>query len=80
MQIKPKTDDSLVLRTDFSDDNAWSKICGLITTPQTSFNFVAQVEFYSDSTFSQATAQQIVAGLPTNRTHWFLLVVDNITR
>jgi len=79
MKINPTTNDSLVLRTDFSDENAWQKVCQLITAPQTSFGFVAQVEFYNDVVFSQATVQQIMASLPTNRNYWFLLVVDNET-
>lgn len=79
MQINPKTNDSIVLRTDFTDDNAWQKVCKIINTPKTSFGFVAKVEFYDDRIFSNATQQQIMAGLPTTGNRWFLLVADNLS-
>ena len=79
MTINPLTDEALVLRTDFSDENAWKEFCNIITSPQGEFDFVASVELYSDRMFNKATAEQILLSMPKNRTDWFLFIADNQT-
>ena len=40
-----------VIRTDFSDEAGWEKVCALIAEPQTEHKFLAYVRFVSDDDF-----------------------------
>lgn len=70
---------SLVLRTDFSDDNVWTKICHIISSPKGFLGFTAQVKFYNDKSFENASAEKIITSLPKDRDFWFIFIVDHIT-
>lgn len=73
MKPLPDTSETLVLRTDFSDDGAWESLCEAIQSPQTEDEFVAYVECVSDSAFAGVTAEQIAA-LDSGRS--FVCIVD----
>lgn len=82
MKPLPKSEDSLVLRTDFSDDAAWESLCAAIRAPihEPGTGAVrAYVECISDRAYEGLTAEQIIAaclGQPWNPR--VLFVIDRI--
>jgi hypothetical protein len=69
----PATKDSLVLRTDFTDEAAWQAVCTALQQP--SGGFKVHVDIINDPAFAGIEAQQLPA-LPTeapNRSHAFLI-------
>ena len=76
MKPLPATNRSLVLRTDFSDDATWQRICDAIQQPAGEFQ--ADVECVSDPAFDGVSKEQLVtAGSDSYRT--FVCVVDRMT-
>src|SRR5215213_7718790 len=53
----PSIDESLLLRTDFSDDEAWSVLCDLLQTPVGEFE--ASLLCVSDRAFEGLTAARL---------------------
>ena len=70
----PKPNESLVLRTDFSDDAAWDSICDAIKAPVGEFR--AYVDCVSDPQFDGAPVERLI---PKNNGHTFLFIVDSET-
>jgi hypothetical protein len=70
----PKTEEALVLRTDFSDDAAWEELCAAIQAPAGGFR--AYVECVSDREFDGLTVEQLVALAPRGSGHTFAFMVD----
>ena len=69
----PKSDLSLVLRTDFSSDAAWNELVALLREPVD--GFYAYVAFVDDRDFEGATVEQLVeAGCEADRS--FVIVAD----
>ena len=78
MKKLPETQESLVLRTDFSDTRAWEQICIAIQQPQTRDSFQASVSCVSDSAFSGITPQEVVK-LSSGSNRTFVFLVDSET-
>lgn len=78
MKPLPKTDNSLVLRTDFSDDAAWESICAAIQKPDQKYGFQAYVDFISDPEYDGLTIEQLLVLSPSGSYHTFLFIVDRI--
>lgn len=74
MKAIPQTEDSLVLRTDFSSEQAWDALCFELRKPVGEFQ--AYVTFISDPENDGATIDDIVAALQEDAEHSFLFVVD----
>lgn len=74
----PKTEESLVLRTDFSNDTAWEMVCAAIRAPVTwrGLQFQAYVECVSDRAFEGVTPEQL-ASIQTD--YSFVFLVDSTT-
>jgi hypothetical protein len=72
----PTTRQSLVLRTDFSDDASWHSICAAIQTPVGDFR--ANVECVSDHAFNGVTPSDVPSLLPEGWEHSFLFLADDI--
>jgi hypothetical protein len=68
------TKNSLVLRTDFSDDSAWEALCLEIQRPVGDFR--AYVDFLSDPEYDGLTTEQLVTLVPKDFNHTFVFVVD----
>lgn len=69
---------SLVVRTDFSDDEAWNAIIAAIGAP-TREGFIACVETCDDREFADLPAARLIEHLPNgtnSRRHRVLFVVD----
>src|SRR5712691_952464 len=80
MKQLPITDNSLVIRTDFENQQAWDTICKLIRAPvrDGSDTFYAYVEILEDTEFRNLSKEELLARAPKDYNHSFLLVVDSI--
>jgi hypothetical protein len=76
MKQLPVTNDSPMLRTDFSDHAAWEAVCDEIRQP-TPQEFAAYVEFIDDRAFAGVSKQQLLAAVPENYPHTFIIVADH---
>ena len=74
MKKIPETDNPVVIRTDFSDQDAWDEIGEAIREPQE--HFVANVEFIDDAEYKGATKKQLLGLVPEDYVHSFMMVVD----
>jgi hypothetical protein len=78
MKQLPQTENPLVLRTDFSDQTIWYAICHEIQKPVGIFRFRANVEFLEDIGYAGLTKEQVLALVPRNYNHTFLVIVDQV--
>ncbi len=71
----PVTPQSAVLRTDYSDDRAWSAVRNamLKTSPE---GFAACLDFIEDRAFDGMHLAAVLAAVPPDYPHSFLLIVD----
>ena len=76
MKQIPESENAPVLRTDFSDQTVWEKICKEILKPVGIFRFRANVEFIDNIDFTDLTKDQLLEILPTDYNHSFIIVVD----
>ncbi len=60
----PDSRDSLVVRTDFSDDETWKQVRTALAAPIGDFK--AYVEFIDDPEYDGASVEEIVAARPAN--------------
>ncbi|MBZ0289882.1 MAG: hypothetical protein K8I30_19825 [Anaerolineae bacterium] len=79
MKPIPKTQDSMVLRTDFSDEAAWQALCVAIETPTPDEGFQAGVEFIDDRDFEGTSVETALDNLPGPEGWWhtFFFIVDH---
>jgi hypothetical protein len=71
-----------LVRTDFSDDDAWAGICSQATSPRhlsTGDTFCADVEPVNDITFAGLTSAQLAQLVPAGASWALLLVADRTT-
>ena len=76
MKQIPKTENALVIRTDFSNQAAWEAICATIQKPVGIFRFRANVEFRDDAEYADITKDQLLELIPQKYDHTFIIVVD----
>jgi tetratricopeptide (TPR) repeat protein len=72
----PTTENSLALRTDFSDEAAWQSLCATITNPDA--DFTVNVDFVSDPKFDGLKAEQLPGQLAEDSPLTFAFVIDHI--
>ncbi len=77
MKPLPKSDDTLVVRTDYSDDQAWEAVCAAIRRPVGQFR--ANVEYVSDPAYDGLAAERLLALIPPASNHAVIFVVDQTT-
>jgi hypothetical protein len=79
MKQLPKTVNTPVVRTGFENPQAWETICKLIRAPVPcgSDTFYAYVEFLDDTEFQNLSMEDLLARVPIDYDHTFLLVVDS---
>jgi hypothetical protein len=75
MKNIPETEDSLVLRTDFSDNSAWESVCAAIQEPVGEFQ--AYVDCLSDPEYDGLTAEQLTTLIPRG-SRLFAFIVDQV--
>jgi len=73
----PQTENSLVLRTDFSESAAWSDICAEIQQPVG--EFMAYVECVSDPEYEGLQPEQLVSASALGPYRGYVFVVDRTT-
>lgn len=78
MKQIPETEYALVLRTDFSDQRAWERICAMIGEPVGDFHFLACVEFLDDMQYADITKEQLLELIAKNYSHSFIIVIDQV--
>ena len=71
-----ETENPLVLRTDFSYQAAWERICAIIQKPVGVFRFRANVEFVDDAEYAGLTKDQLLELIPKDYSHSFIVIVD----
>jgi hypothetical protein len=71
----PKTDNSLLLRTDFSDDGAWAALCDSVQEPSKE-GFQARLHCISDRVYDGLTVEQLVALALKGGNHSFAFIAD----
>ena len=76
-QLLP-TENTLLLRADFTDDSAWESLCEAIDQPNED-GFKAYVERVSDPVYDGLTVEQLVALAPKGGDHSFAFVADRTT-
>ena len=76
MKRIPETENLLVLRTDFSNQAAWERICAIIRKPVGVFRFRANVDFVDDIEYAGITKDQLLELLPKEYSHSFIILVD----
>jgi hypothetical protein len=77
MKTLPKTSNSPLLRTDFSDDTAWISLCRAVQAPSDD-GFEARVDCINDPAHDGLTVEQLVAMAPKDGDHVFAFMVDRV--
>jgi hypothetical protein len=77
MKDLPASQNSLVIRTDFSDEAAWARICGEIEAPVGEFR--AYVSFVSDPEFEGIDITELTSLGGHGPYRNFVFVVDQLT-
>jgi hypothetical protein len=69
----------LVVRTDFENQRAWEEICQAIRPPvhDGEYTFYANVEFAEDLRYRDFNVQQLLAIVPHDYDHSFVVIVDS---
>ncbi len=75
----PNTENPLTLRTDFSNDNAWTDICREILSGDPEYDFLPNVEFVDDKSFQNFTEEQVIAASLPNYSQAFIFVIDSVS-
>jgi tetratricopeptide (TPR) repeat protein len=71
----PATENTLALRTDFSEDTAWEALCAAIQNPDA--EFTANVDFVNDPKFDGLKANQLLSLLPDDSSLSFAFIIDH---
>jgi tetratricopeptide (TPR) repeat protein len=74
----PITENSLALRTDFSDESAWKLLCVAIQESDNEFGFTANVDFISDPKFNGLKADQLHSLLLEDSALSFAFIIDHL--
>ena len=79
MRPLPQRQAALVIRTDFSDDQAWEAI-GAAILQLTEEGFGAQVELVDDAAYRGVTKEQLLNLVPEgDQRPFFFMIVDDVT-
>jgi len=74
----PKTDSSLLLRTDFSNDRAWAALCDSVREPSKE-GFQATLDCISDPAYDGLMVEQLVALALNGNAPRFIFIADQTT-
>ena len=81
MKNLPSTEESLLIRADFSDDSAWASLCEAAKAPSED-GFTACLNCIDDSGYQGLTAEQLLALAPSGKQrgqHTFAFIADSKT-
>lgn len=71
----PTSENGLLIRTDFSDRTAWDKLIAAAREPG---DILFNMEVVDDRANSDMTVEQLMAALPEDYPHSFIVVADNV--
>jgi hypothetical protein len=74
-----RSQESLVIRTDFSDDSIWNELKSAITQRDPVHGFQANVEFVDDTKYAGVTTAGVLELFPEGSNHSFVFLVDSKT-
>lgn len=77
MRLIPATENTLVLRTDFSDESAWQSFCEAIQNPADELS--PCLDFVSDPVYSNLGAKQLPALVSEESPRTYAFIVDRVT-
>ncbi len=77
MNALPETNDTLVIRTDFSDTERWKAVRKRIETPDED-GFLANVDYLDDIAYQGATVEQVLACVPEDYPHALVIIADTV--
>jgi hypothetical protein len=77
IKVLPETEDSIVLRTDFSSDTAWETLCRRIQQPFEGHR--AYVVFVDERENDGLSVERLIASLEARSGHSYLFIVDTET-
>ena len=77
MKNLPRTENSLLVRTDFSDDAAWVALCDA-AREESEDGFQARLECVSDRAYDGLTIDQLVALARTNDDLGYIFLADRV--
>jgi hypothetical protein len=75
MKTIPTTETAQIIRTDFSDQTAWEKLTSNLQNPAEPFIF--NMTILDDQERNGTTVEQLLAALPQNYPHSFLVIADS---
>jgi len=79
MKKLPKTNFSLLLRTDFSDDSAWKNLCEAIEIPSEE-GFLANLDYINEPSYDGLTVDQCLALVAESGEYiTFIFLADSVT-
>ena len=74
-----QSEESLVIRADFTDDSIWNVLKAAITQEDPAFGFQANVEFVEDRKYSGLTADRVLEIFPEGSNQTFVFLADSET-
>ena len=77
MKTLPQSDNSLLLRTDFSDDAKWDELCEAVQATSEE-GFRASVDCVSDPAYDGLTVEQLVALAQNDADRSFIFIGDRV--
>lgn len=72
----PDTENAPILRTDFSNPDAWDVVRAEIQRPVAPFGFIAYVDFIDDIQYADITKDQLLKLISPSYNHSFIIIVD----
>ena len=78
MKQLPETQNPLMIRTDFSNQEVWESICAAVSRPAGEMDLLANVEFLSDESYKNVDKQQLLKLFLADYEHNFFIIVDQI--
>lgn len=84
-KIPVQTESAIVIRTDFSNEPAWKKICAAIRKPvhdsKEDVEFLADVEFVDNAEYQGVTKDKLLKLIPKDYYQYqsFILIADSTT-
>jgi len=76
MKTIPITERAQIVRTDFSDQAAWESLMAAARSPADPFIF--NLDFLDERERGGATVEQLLAALPEDYPHSFLVIADSV--
>ena len=71
--------ESLVVRTDFTDDEAWHEVKAAIVQPHSVYGFQAYVVFVDDTQYDSLAVDRLLELIPEGGNQTFIFLVDSQT-